>query len=153
MRLLIRPEQMSVIQASAEEKFVQRLGSHIRQNYAKAVVMQPEEQRSTVKELPNETLDSLVRFAIERARRLNFTYESSISAFTALMFEVAPNFDSHELIQPFLNDEEIAPNARLDAMLEQLTEKDWETVRKTYDVNAWQAAEEKSETTEENSEE
>jgi hypothetical protein len=73
-----------------------------------------------------------------------------------LMFEVAPNFDSHELVLPFLTDEEVAPNARLDAMLEQLTEKDWETVRKTYEVKAWQPTEEKvekSETAEDKSEE
>ena len=109
--------------------------------------MQPEELKMTVGQLSDETLDSLVRVGIKRARALEFTYESSISAFTALMFEVAPNFDSHELVQPFITNEKVKPNERLNPMLDQLSEKDWETVRKAYDANAWQpkAEEEKPE--------
>lgn len=146
MRLLIRPEQMSVIQADVEEKFVRRLSSHIRQNYARAsVTPSPEEQKTTVGSLSDETLDSLVRAGIKSARSLDFTYESSISAFTALMFEVAPNFDSHELVQPFITNEEVKPNERLNPLLEQLTEKDWATIRKTYDASAWQPKEEEEE--------
>src|SRR4051794_22899256 len=107
MRLLIRPEQLSVIQTSAEEKFVLRLGEHLRTHYSKAVVKTAEDQQSTIGELSDENFYPLVRIGIERARSHNFSYESSISAFTALMFEVAPNFDLHELVQPFLTDEKV----------------------------------------------
>lgn len=143
---------MSAIDSDAEEKFVRRLGAHIRQNYARAIVTTArEEEKTTVGNLSAEALERLVRAGIERARSLDFTYESSISAFTALMFEVAPNFDSHELIEPFIVDEEIAPNERLNPLLESVTEKEWEQIRKTYDADAWQSKakeqEEKSEDT------
>lgn len=152
MRLLIRPEQMSVINAAAEEKFARRLEAHLRSHYPNAAVILPD-QESTVKELAEETLNPLVKISIERARSNGFTYESSISAYSALMFEVAPNFDMHELVQPFLADENIEPNARLKPMLEKLTEKDWEEIRKSYDAEAWQPKPEKSGKAEETKEE
>lgn len=137
MRLLIRPEQMSVINSAAEEKFARRLETHLRSYYPKTVVKLPD-QESAVKDLPEEKLNPLVKLCIERARSHGFSFESSISAFTALMFEVAPNFDAHELVQPFLTDENTEPNKRLDPLLKQLTEKDWEEIKKTYDSEAWQ---------------
>jgi hypothetical protein len=145
MRLLIRPEQMSAINSSAEEKFVRRLGGHIRDNYAKSIVRLPEDQETAIRELSEEALDTLVRAGIQRARAHKLSYESSISAFTALMFEVAPNFDTHELVEPLLADENTPPDARLDPVLEKLTEKDWETVKKAYDAEAWKSKSEAEE--------
>ena len=127
---------MSVIQSAAEENFAQRLGKHLRARYSDAVVILPDRE-TTVGELADADFLPLVQISIDRARSRDFSFESSISAFSALMFRVAPNFDAHELAQPFLTDENIEPNARLDSMIEQLTEKDWETIKKTYDASAW----------------
>ncbi len=135
--MMIRAEQMSVFETTAEEKFVRRLAAHLLENYGTAVVRLPDLE-STVNELPEETLHSLVKNSIARARRYELTFESSISAFTAIRFEVSPNFDRHRLSQVMLNDEHIEPDARLDELLEVLTEKNWETIRGEYDVNAWQ---------------
>jgi hypothetical protein len=147
MRLQIRAEQMSEIQASTEENFVRRIAAHLLERYAKTVVTLPD-NKSSVDELPEETLHSMVRTGIERARRLyGLDFESSIAAFCALMFEVAPNFDSHKLSQVILNDENVEPNNRVNEMLEILSENNWETIKKTYDAEAWQP---KTEVIEEN---
>jgi hypothetical protein len=103
--------------------------------------------------LPEETLHDLIRAGITRARSYGLTFESSISAFTAVMFEIAPNFDTHRLCQVLLNDEEIEPNNRLDELLDVLTEKNWESIRADYDPNAWKpekAADDANETQDEN---
>ena len=135
----IRAEQMTVFETAAEDNFARRIARHLLENYAQAVVRLPDIEPTTVNELSSENLDSLVKVSVERARRYGLTHESSISAFSAIMFEVAPNFDSHRLSQMMLKDETIEPDARLDELLEVLTEKNWETIRADYDVKAWQS--------------
>ncbi len=137
MRLSIRPEQMLVVETVAQENFVRRIAAHLLEEYPKSSVILPGDEKFTVDELPEETLHDLVRTGIARARSYRLTFESSISAFTAVMFEIAPNFDTHRLSQVLLNDEEVEPNNRLDELLNVLTEKNWESIREDYDPNAW----------------
>ena len=143
--MMIRAEQMTAFEDAAEEKFVRRIAAHLLENYASAVVRLPDSE-SKVSELPDETLHLLVKNSIERARKYELTFESSISAFTAIRFEVSPNFDKHRLSQVLLKDETIEPDARLDELLEVLTETNWEAIRGEYDVTDWQTEpEEKTE--------
>lgn len=143
--MLIRSEQMTMFQTEAEEGFVRRLSAHLLEHYAKSLVRTPDIE-AAVEELSEETLHSLIRSSIDRARSYDISFESSIAAFSAVMFEVAPNFDKHRLSEVLLNDEEVDPNNRLDALLEVFTEKNWDSVRESYDINAWQpAAEENTE--------
>ena len=142
MRLSIRAEQMSVVETVAQENFVRRLAAHLLAEYPKTSVILPGDEKFTVEELPGETLDDLIRTGIARARSYGMTFESSISAFTAVMFEVSPNFDTHRLCQVLLNDEEVEPNTRIDEVINVLTEKNWESIRADYDPNAWKPAEE-----------
>lgn len=148
MRLSIRAEQKSVIEAVAQENFVRRIAAHLLAEYPTAVVSLPNDEKFAVEELPEETLYDLVRVGIERARSHSLTLESVIAAFTAVMFEVSPNFDEHRLCQVLLNDEDVEPNERLDELLNVLTEKNWESIREDYDPNAWKPAEEGEETPE-----
>ena len=151
MRLLIRPEQMTTIQEAAEEKFVRRIAAHLLKQYSNSMVTLPD-SKSTVAELPKETLNTLVRNSIEYARSYGLNQESSVAAFSALRFEVAPNFDKHNLSRVVLGDETFDPNARIDQLLEILTEKNWETIQKTYDPEAWFSKPEEAESEESKSE-
>jgi hypothetical protein len=135
--MIIRNEQMAVFEQTAEESFERRLAAHLREDYLTAVVRLPE-MESTVSDLPDETLKLLVSVSIERARSYELTFESSISAFCAIMFEVAPNFDKHSLSKLCLRDENIEPNERLNELIKVLQEEHWEKIRADYDVNAWQ---------------
>ena len=142
--MLIRAEQMNAFAETAEKNFVRRIAAHLRENYAASIVRLPDSE-SAISELPDEKLHSLVEVSVERARRHNLTYESSISAFSALMFDVSPNFDQHRLSQVMLNDENVEPDGRLDELLETLNENNWETIRAEYDPKAWEAAPEAEE--------
>lgn len=137
MRLSIRHEQMHIIETVAEENFVRRIAAHLRADYSQATVTLPTDEEFKVGELPDEKLYELVRVGIARARSYAMTLESSLAAFTAVMFEISPNFDEHRLCQVLLNDEQFAPDARLDELLDVLTEKNWESIRADYDPQAW----------------
>ena len=137
MRLSIRAEQKTVIETVARENFVRRIADHLLEQYAKAIVTLPTNEKLPVDELPEETLYDLVRAGIERAKSHSLSFENSIAAFTALMFEVSPNFDQHRLCQVLLNDEDVEPDARLDELMNVLTEKNWESIREDYDPDVW----------------
>ncbi len=145
--MIIRSEQMEVFESAAEEDFGRRIATHLRENYANSLVRLPD-QESVVKELDEETLDKLVRHSIERARIYELSFESTISAFTAIMFDVAPNFDQHSMSKLCLKDESIEPNFRLNELLKILTDEHWEKMRADYDVNAWQPSSENPESSE-----
>jgi hypothetical protein len=137
MRLNVRREQIDVMSAVAEAHFEQRIGEHLRQNYADAVVKLPNGGEFTVAALEAETLRRLVRAGINRARKYELTFESAIAAFVALMFHVCPNFDQHRLCQVLLADEEKEPNERVAEISNVLSERNWDSVRETYDPEAW----------------
>lgn len=145
--MIIRSEQMEVFESAAEDDFVQRIGVHLRENYANSLVRLIDKE-SVVKELDKETLDKLVRHSIARARIYELSFESTISAFTAIMFDVAPNFDRHSMSKLCLKDESIEPNSRLNELLKILTDEHWEKMRADYDVNAWQPGAENTESSE-----
>lgn len=145
--MIIRSAQMEVFESAAEEDFVRRLGTHLRENYANSMVRLPDKE-AAVKELDEENLRKLVEKSIEHARFYTLSFESSISAFTAIMFDVAPNFDEHSMSQLCLKDESIEPNSRLNELLKILTDEHWEKMRTDYDVTAWQSSAEGNENNE-----
>jgi hypothetical protein len=146
MRLTIRAQQMSEIEQGTQEKFVQRLARHLLADYPKSVVILPSAEKFTIDTLPKETLAELVRVAVVRARQFRMVFESSIAAFTAIMFETAPNFYKHTLCQVILNDD-LEPDAQIEMLLSVLNEKTVKTIQERYDPLAWNLAEENSELT------
>ncbi len=141
MRLSIRAEQMSAIELETQARFVQRISAHLLEKYPGASVTLPGGEQLTVDTLPKETLSDLVRTGIARARSLEMTFESSIAAFTVLMFEIAPNFYTNRISQVVFNDTSAEPNERVDLLLTMLTDKSVETMRAEYDPAAWKLEE------------
>lgn len=136
---------MLVMEALAQESFVRRIARHLRENFPKSVVELPDKLKAPVEALDEETLFDLVRTGIEKAKGYGLTLESSIAAFVAVMFEVAPNFDSHRLCQVLLRDKELEPDNRIGELLKVLTEKNWEAIHAEYDPQAWNKGQESAE--------
>ena len=122
----IRAEQLQAFQPLAEAAFVNRVVQHLREYHA-----------SVVERLPDDMLRERVRYGLSRARQYGLSWESSLTAFVALMFEIAPNFDEHPRIQYVLRDERVPPNSRIDALQERVSEQDWEEAEQRYDEDAW----------------
>ena len=134
--LKVRPEQFTVLQQYAETEFVHRLAAYVREKHADVIVQLPQGPLS-VKEIPEDTLRLMVRQGITRGRKYGVTWESALSAFVTLMFVTAPNYDEHPAVRRVLRDEGIASNSRVNQLWNQVTEQEWETIRKDYAVSAW----------------
>ncbi|MGH9900505.1 MAG: hypothetical protein ACRD68_01560 [Pyrinomonadaceae bacterium] len=134
--LTIREEQMRAFRPAADVVFAKRVATSVRANHGDASVRLPA-GTFTVRRLPEETLRRLVRGGIARAREYELSHESALAAFVVLMFETAPNFDRHPVIRRILTDENVPPNSRVDRLLEEVTEQNWEAVKQSYDAGAW----------------
>lgn len=134
--LKVRPEQLTVLQQYAETEFVNRVTAYVREKHADVVVQLPQGELP-VKEIPEDTLRLMVHHGVTRGRKYGMTWESVLSAFVTLMFVTAPNYDEHPAVRRVFRDEGIAPNSRVNQLWDQITEQEWETIRKDYAANAW----------------
>jgi hypothetical protein len=134
--LKIRPEQYAVFQPVAEAAFVADVVDHLRNTRPDEVVRLPGGE-TTIAELPDGILSDMARGGIARARAYGITWSSNLLAFVTMMFDYAPNFDDHPPLKKVLLDDDTEPNGRLDKLIQNSTEENWEAVRLAYDVAAW----------------
>ena len=140
---VIRSEHLEAFQPVADDIFASEVVNYLRENHGDAEVALPN-GTCEVADIPDDVLQEMVLTGIGRARKYGMTWESSLASYVVLMFEAAPNFDSHPLVQRVLRDENIEPDERMEQLLEQTTEQNWEAVRENYDGNAWLDEEEEA---------
>lgn len=128
---------MTLIESETQERFVRRIAAHLLAEYSTATVILPNTERFTVNTLEKETLFELVRIGITRARIYKMTFESSIAAFTALMFEISPNFHTNRICQVVFNDDQVAPNDQIELLMNTLTDKSILSMQENYDPVSW----------------
>jgi len=134
--LKIRPEQSEAFQPVADAAFVDGVVDYLRKSRPQEIVRLPGGQ-TTIAEIPDEILSAMVRGGIARAREYGITWCSTLAGFVSLMFISAPNFDDHPLLKRALFDNDTDPNGRLEKLIEDSTEQNWEAVRQAYDPSAW----------------
>ena len=134
--LKIRPEHLEVFQPVAEAAFVAGVVDYLKKTLPDEVVRLPGGP-TRVAELTDEILSNMVRGGIARAREYGITWCSTLVAFVVVMFVSAPNFDDHPLLRRTLLDKDTDPNGRLDKLIQNSTEQNWEAARQSYDANAW----------------
>jgi hypothetical protein len=84
------------------------------------------EHPDAVRAISDEELLRRVSLGIARAESHGLTWDSSITAFVAMMFEVAPTFDEQPSISRVLKDESIPADRRLEALWERTSDEDWD---------------------------
>jgi hypothetical protein len=136
--LKIRSEQIEAFQPVADAQFVRRIVDHLRKRQSNAAVRLPQGP-TLIFRLPDALLHKMVQVGVARARSYGLTWESSITGFVVLMFKVAPNFDQHPAINRALTDAQVAPDARLQKLLEVTTSSDWWEAKEHYDPTVWPA--------------
>jgi hypothetical protein len=136
--LKIRSEQIEAFQPVADAQFVQRIVDYLRKRQSSTVVRLPQGP-TLIFRLPDALLRKMVQDGVSRARSYGLTWESSITGFVVLMFRVAPNFDQHPAINRALTDEQMAPDARIQKLLEVTTSADWWEAKERYDPTVWPA--------------
>ena len=100
------------------------------------------EHGDAVRALSDAELLRRVRIGIARAEGYGMTWDSTITAFVAIMFEIAPTFDEQAAIRRVLHDARIPPDTRVDALWTRTTEENWvEAARRAIDADAfWKSA-------------
>lgn len=134
--LKIRPEQIREFQPQAENAFVERVAVYLKVNHPDELVRLPHGE-SKLGELPKEVLREMVSGGINRARAHGLEWKSNLLSFVVLMVIGAPNFDEHKKCAAFLRAEIISTEKRLEKMMEQMTDEDWEEIEANYSPGAW----------------
>lgn len=128
--LKLRPQQLDQLLQQDIEDFIERLLQLIADNM-------PEEIRG----IPPALLREQIRLGIRKAWRYGLTSDEQVMAFVAVMFEIAPNFDREPVLQRVLQDTQLVPARRWDALFADTPELNaaWERAAHPgfYDANAW----------------
>ena len=89
--------------------------------------------------LDKATLQSRVKYALIKGRGYKLMTVSDLAGYTALMFELSPNFDQHPSFKRILQDNAIPPEAKMRRLSQVITDREWDEAIKLYDRNFWPA--------------
>lgn len=112
--LKVDKRQLQMLDDALESAYARELARYMRAEHEAAVAG-----------LSDEELLRRVTIGIAKARGYGITWDSSITGFVAIMFEVAPTFDEQPAIQKVLTDRSVPPDVRVDALWKRTTEEDW----------------------------
>ena len=125
--LKIRKSQMDQMNHKAEDQFIQRMMTYLR-----------EKQSVWVEDCSDEKLRQRIVWGIARARSHGFTWESSLAKYVGLMFRFAPNFDEYPPIEEILNRKDVPGEERIDLVYSEISTEQWRSVTDRYDPAAWE---------------
>jgi hypothetical protein len=119
-------EQLETCGQAIERDLVHVLHWHLRNHHAKVV-----------QHIDRDVLERRIQVAIHKARRYGFQTVSDLAGFSALMFELAPNFDEHPTFLKVLADRELPSEMKLRRLSQSISEKDWREASDRYDRTFW----------------
>lgn len=102
----------------AEEAFVERLCQHLRARHAEVTAA-----------FGDAALRARAIEGIGRARSHGLTYQSTITFFVALTFELTLDFDCHPAVQAALTEGEESPDERATKLPERVPDEVWRALR------------------------
>jgi hypothetical protein len=127
--LTLRDTQLSACAEAIDRDLVKIIYWHLRNYHARSV-----------QHLGKHLLERRIQFSVLRARQYQLTSVSDLAGYTALMFELAPNFDEHPSFRKVLIDPGLAPDAKMKRLSQVITDREWDEALQRYDRNFWLAA-------------
>ncbi len=124
--LVVRQQQINNFLLRDENKFIRFVMEHIRENHPHRVA-----------ECPEKLLEEMVRFGVERARTHGFERAEDLTAFIAVMFKIAPNFDEQTEIRQVLDDSKISINNKFEWLWNTTSDEAWEEAKKNCKTEIW----------------
>jgi hypothetical protein len=124
--LRIRDEQLRAFLPANDIQLVDFIAAHLKQQT-------PE----LVDPLPESDLRLMIHHGIVRARGHGLRRTEDLTAFVALMFEIAPNFDEQPAIRGVLRDATIPSNERMDRLFDRVPDGAWDEAERAYDPDSW----------------
>lgn len=127
--LTLAPEQLAACAEAIDRDLVKVIYWHLRNYHAKSV-----------QHIEKPTLENRIVFGIQRARKYSLNTISDLAGYTALMFELAPNFDEHPSFRRVLQDPVLPPEAKMKRLSQVITDQEWDEAQMLYDREFWVAA-------------
>ncbi len=131
--LQLRDPQLRLCGEAIDRDLVKVIYWHLRNHHARPVQF-----------IDRRILEKRIQLAVAKARRYAFGTVSDLAGFTALMFELAPNFDEHPSFRAVLLDPGIPPEAKLRRLSQTITDREWKEAVSLYDRNFWLNASQKA---------
>lgn len=125
--LQLRDGQLQMCGEAIDRDLIRVIYWHLRNHHARSVQF-----------LSKEILQDRIGFAIAKARRYSLGSVADLAGFTALMFELAPNFDEHPSFKSILVDPALSSENKLRRLSQVVTEREWQEAMNLYDRSFWQ---------------
>lgn len=126
--ITIRQAQMSALQDAQLPNILAQLTYYVREHHANSTAQFDDAQ-----------LGKMVGAGVRRARNWGFESMFGMGLFVALMFEVAPDFDTDPRIHAVLSEPPCALDDCLAGIADVLGDDEWEQVAQRANPQAWQA--------------
>lgn len=125
----LRQSQLNACSEAIDRDLVKVIYWHLRNHHARCV-----------QHIEKPILQKRIQFAIQKARRYSLGTISDLAGFTALMFELAPNFDEHPSFRRVLQDAQLPPEAKMRRLSQVITDREWDEAVRLYDRSFWLTA-------------
>lgn len=122
----LRQTQLNQCSEAIDRDLVKVIYWHLRNHHAKCV-----------QHLEKRVLQDRIHYAIAKARQYRLGTISDLAGFTALMFELAPNFDEHPSFRRVLQDPSLPPEAKMRRLSQVITDREWDEAVRLYDRSFW----------------
>jgi hypothetical protein len=124
--LHLRDAQLRKCGEAIDRDLVKVIYWHLRNHHAKSVQF-----------IEKNVLEERIKYAVQKARSYSLGTVSDLAGFTALMFELAPNFDEHPSFRSVLHDPSIPPEGKLKKLSQVITDREWGEASRLYDRGFW----------------
>jgi len=95
------------------------------------------EHAYVVEGLPEDILDEMIESGVQTGRGYGLTASEALATFVLLMFEFGPEFHRHPAIRAMLTDPALAPEERLEAVIERTPSDTWEQIQSVLHRQTW----------------
>jgi hypothetical protein len=119
-------EQIDALVAGDDEQLIRTVLAYQQREYGNLLNGVPEDMQI-----------GMIRNGIAKARSYGLQRAGNINAFVALMFEIAPEFDRQPDIQRVLKDPTIAPENKIQALMDRVPAQAWEDAGKHISSQTW----------------
>jgi hypothetical protein len=125
----LREAQLKECSDAIDRDLIKVIYWHLRNHHSKAVQF-----------LDRIDLEARIQVALSHARAYGLSTVSDLAGFTALMFELSPNFDTHPSFRRVLEDPSVPPEGKMKRLSQTITDRDWQEAIGSYDRSFWRLA-------------
>jgi hypothetical protein len=124
--LQLRDGQLKQCGEAIDRDLVKVIYWHLRNHHAKAVQF-----------VDKARLHERIQFAINKGRRYGLATVADLAGFSALMFELAPNFDEHPSFRKVLVDGSVPAEGKMKRLSQVISDREWQEAAELYDREFW----------------